>query len=168
MSGKQHLRHFFSMPFFRSAVLGIFQKISGKRFRLSGFLIIQNSWYHSGNGIHHNHSRKFPTSKYIITDRNIIRHNFFQNTLINSLIMTAEKNQVFFQCELFRHILVESFSLRSKKDHTWFSSDALYNGFIGQIYRFCLHQHSGTAAIWIIIYLLVLVEGKIPDIDRFQ
>ena len=133
VSGKQHLRNLFAMPFLRAAVLGILQKIPGKGFRLTGFLIIQNTWYHSGNRIHHDHSRKFSTGKYIITNGNIVCYDFFQNTLINSLIMTTEENQVFFQGKLFCHILIEGFSLRSQKDHAGFPSNTFCNGFIRQI-----------------------------------
>ena len=86
MSGKQHLRNLFSMPFLRAAVLGILQKIPGKGFRLTGFLIIQNTWYHSGDRIHHDHSRKFSTGKYIITNGNIV---WFITFMRNGVLLIA-------------------------------------------------------------------------------
>ena len=86
---------------FRAAVLGIFQKISCKGLGLTRFLIAEHAWNHTGNRIHHNHGRKLAACKHIITDGHIICHNFLQNTLINSLIVTAKKNQV----SSFRHVL---------------------------------------------------------------
>ena len=58
-----------------------------ERFKLCRFLIIKDTRYKTGNRINHNHCRKFSPRKHIVTDRHIVCNDFFQNSLIYSLIM---------------------------------------------------------------------------------
>ena len=164
MTGHKNLRNLFTMPLFRAAVLGIFQKISCKGLGLARLLIAEHAWNHAGNRIHHNHGRKLAACKHIISDRHIIRHNFLQNTLVNPLIVTAKENQVFLFRHVSCHLLIKHLSLRGEINHTGALPGFLGNRFISQVNRFCLHQHSSTAAVSIIIYFLVLVKSIVADI----
>ena len=156
------------MPGFRSAVLRIFQETAGKGFRFTGFLIGKNPRNHTGNRIHHHHGRKLASGKHIISDRNIIRDDLLKNPLVNSLVMTAEKNKILFFCKILCHFLVKNLSLRGQINNPWLIPDLFFNGFIGKIHRLCLHQHSGAASIGIIVNLLMLIKCIVPDINCFD
>ena len=50
----------------------------------------------------------------------MIRHNLIQDSLVYALVMTAEKDQVLFLCQLARHGLIENLALRCDVDDSWF------------------------------------------------
>ena len=91
-----------------------------------------------------------------------------QNPLVNSLVMTAEKNKILFFCKILCHFLVKNLSLRGQINNPWLIPDLFFNRFIGKIHRLCLHQHSGAASIRIIVNLLMLIKCIVPDINCFD
>lgn len=107
-------------------------------------------------------------SEHIISDRNIICHNFLQNTFIDSFIVPAEQHQFFFFCQFFCHSLGKSRSLWRKIHDTRLLFHFFCDRLICLINRFCLHQHTCSASIWIIIHALMFVKRVIPDIDRLN
>ena len=82
--------------------------------------------------------------------------------------MAAQKNKFFFLCKLLSHLLVEHLSLRSHINHPGLLLHLLLNMLISQIDRLRLHDHSGTAAVWIIVHFFMLVPRKIPDVYGFH
>ena len=66
------------------------------------------------------------------------------------------------------HNLMKYFSLWSKINNPRSISQLFLNRFICKIDRFCLHQHSRSPAVWIIIYLLMFVKCIITNIDRIN
>jgi len=156
------------MPFLGSRILRIFQQIILKRFKFCGYIIVQHTRNQTGNRIHHDHGRQFSACEHIISDRNIICHNFLQNTFIDSFIVPAEQHQFFFFCQFFCHSLGKSRSLWRKIHDTRLLFHFFCDRLICLINRFCLHQHTCSASIWIIIHALMFVKRVIPDIDRLN
>ena len=87
---------------------------------------------------------------------------------INRLFDEAEEYQLLFLCKFFRHRLIKSFSLRRQVDDSWFFIHLLFQRPVTLIHRFCLHKHSGSSAIRIIVHTVMLVKGVIADVDRFN
>ena len=151
----------------------IFQKIVLHGLKLGRFLIAEHSRHKPGNGIDHDHRGKFPAGQYIISDGHVVRHDFLQYPLIDSLVMAAQKDQLLLLGKFFYHSLVKYLSLRSQVNTARLFSGcpgkgSLCHRSVGPVDRLRLDDHTGASAIRVIIHPVVFVIREIPDIDRMQ
>ncbi len=98
--------------------------------------------------------------------------------------MAAEENQVLFPSQFFRQALVEYPALRRRVDHPRRPAFLALSGMVigcqmpfcnlfrdslpGRIYGLCLHEHTRSAAIGIIVRFSMFIHSVISDIHRFQ
>ena len=141
-----------------------------KRLSFRRHFIMQYPRHQTGYGIHHNHCCQFSTRQNIIANGHIIRYHFLQYTLINSLVMSTKENQIIAFGKILCHSLGKRIALWCHINHAFFIAlrNLLCNTLVGIKNRLRLHQHTCTAAIWIIIHLLMLICRKISDIDRLN
>ena len=163
---QKYLRYLLSVPVLRSGILGIFQQIVMKALCLGGFVVIEHSGYQSRHSVHHDHGSQFSAGENIISDGDIIGYHFLQYSLINSFVMSAEQYKFLLPGQFLRLFLGKGCSLRSQIDTTHVPVSS--HRPVCVIHRLCLHQHSGAAAISIIIYFSMLVLCVIPDIHRID
>jgi hypothetical protein len=139
-----------------------------KRLDLGGLVVAQNSGDETGDAVDHHHGRKLSSRENVISHRQIIRDDQGQSPLVNALIMTAEKHQIFLGSQFLGDLLAEHPALRRHIQYPGPLSQPRAQILIGITHRPRLHDHARTASVWIIIYLSVFISGIIPDIHRID
>ena len=104
---------------------------------------------------------------YIDGVREFFIDTFFNKTLVNALIVPADKNKmVIVTAETLGCLLGEGFPLRRKIDHTCFPVRCALQNRIQTGFERLSHHHTAPAtAIRIVIYLALFVLGIIADLD---
>ena len=82
--------------------------------------------------------------------------------------MAAQKDEILFLCKFLRHLLIEYLSLRCQINEPRTVAKLLRKHFICPADRLCLHHHSGSASVRIIIDPSVATHRMFPDIKRCQ
>ncbi len=163
VSRQKNLGYLLPMPYLRSGILRVLQKIIAEAFRLRRHKIIQHPRNQAGYGIHHHHGRQFSAGKHIIPDGHIIRNDLFQHPLVDPLIMAAKDHKLLLPGKLSGQLLVKDPSLGS---HIYRSDRLLPScrRLPGIINRLSLHQHACSSAVGIVIHFSVSVLRILPDI----
>ena len=156
--GQKDRRHLFPSPLLRPAVLGIFQQIVVKGIKLSRFLVVQHTFQKPGHCIHNHQSRQLSAGQHIIADGHFIGYDLLQHPLVDSFIMSAQKDQFFLLRQFFCHFLVENLSLRTHIQDSMLPRKPGSNRLIRQTDRLRLHDHAGASPIRIIIHPIVFVH----------
>ena len=87
------------VPDIRARILRILQQSVLKAFGYRRIGIAEYAGNQPRNGIHHYHSRKLSAGQHIVSDRYGVGHDFLQDALIHTLIMTAQKDQILRRAE---------------------------------------------------------------------
>src|SRR5699024_10608666 len=91
-----------------------------------------------------------------------------QNPLVHALVMAAQENQILFLRELLRHGLMKDRSLGRHINSPGLTPEPLCHRLPRLIDRLRLHDHAGSAAIRVVVYLAMFISRVIADVDGFQ
>src|SRR5690554_1004572 len=113
------------------------------------------------DGIQHYHRGKLSTAENVVTNGPLLINLCLQHTFINTLITSADQNQVAPLRKQVHSVLIKLAPLRRQVDHGW---SRLVPGLCSAD-RFTkgprLHQHSSTTAERLVIHGTVLVVGEV-------
>ena len=84
--------------------------------------------------------------------------NVLTTEVVNRQELTAQEEQILFFCQFLRHSLVKDPTLRTHIEYLRLTPKPLYYRLPCQIHRFRLHDHTGSAAVWIIIHPVMLIH----------
>ena len=146
----------------------VLQQIVLQGFKLGGFFVAQYAWDKAGNRVDQYHGTQFSAGEHVISDGNVVCDHFLQHSFVNSLVVAAQQDQIFFHGKFFHHRLIQHPALGRQIDRSCGFSNLFFHRLAGTVYRLRLHNHSGAAAVGIIVHPIVFVGGKIPDIRGLQ
>ena len=93
ISGKKDLRHLHAPEFRRTGILRIFQQARRKRFILRGlFAPAQHTRPQPCHSIDYYRCGQHPVGQHIVSDGDFLVHQCFTDTVINPLLVPADKN----------------------------------------------------------------------------
>ena len=166
VSIQQHFRYLPAFPDLRTGILRILQQSVPVAFPDIALRIRQNARYQAADRIGHSHGGKFSACEDKIAERDFLVHTGFQKAFIHAFVMSADQHQmVVIPLKAPRSLLVKRFSLRREVNH---SSSA----FPGSLHRciqagfqgLCHHDTAKTAAIRVVIHLILTVVSIITDL----
>ena len=132
------------------------------------FVAGEHARNHARNRVRNNQRRQFAAREHIIADRNLLRLQFFYNTLVHTLIMAAQQRNIIQLCKFFHTLLGKRFALGRKIDQMRPCPCFFAQIHIAVVNGLRLHDHPHAAAVRRIIHPAVLILRVIPDIRAFD
>src|SRR5688500_16490642 len=96
ISTQKNIRHFPATEICRACIYRWCQQVVLERIKKCRSFVIQHTRNKPANGIHHYCSCELSTTQHIITNRNFQRHEMLSYALVNSFIVSANKQQILF------------------------------------------------------------------------
>ena len=162
VAGEKDIGHVPASVLRGSRVLRILKKSVFKRFVDFGFRRTQRARQQTGHSIDNHHSRKISAGQDIISYRNIPVNQNLTNPFVNSFIVSANDNQVFLFRQFVSHFLGKRFAAGRCEQHFCLFS---FQRFHSLKQRFRFHEHSGSAAIRLVVHRSVVVMREITQIN---
>ena len=78
------------------------------------------------------------------------------HTLVNTLVVTAENDEVTLHRHFVGYLLVESFTIWRNVNLVFILALCLQCS-NAAVYWFTLHHHAGTSAVWIVVHTLPFI-----------
>ena len=152
------------MPHCRPGILGIFQQTIEMALVLEALGIRQNARHHTAYRIGHRHGSDLATGQHEVTQRDLLVHTFIDESLVDALIMAADDDDIVHLAEANGIRLLEGMTAGRHINGMHRAAGFLADRFPAAIQGVCGHHSATAAAIRIIIYLILLICGVVPDL----
>lgn len=157
--------------FRRTGVLRKLQHAIAARERIlpTALFISKDTRDHADGRIDDNHRGDFPTIENEVADTQFQRPEYFDDSMVEALVATAQQDQSTVRSELFNAMLTQSLPLRCQKNDK--AGDRVHGPNIMDTldHGFDTDEHARTATVGTIIYLVMLgidrPVAKVMDLD---
>ena len=157
------------MPAGGTGILGVLQRTCPVALVSEAFLIAQHTGDKAADGIGHAHGRQFAAGEDEVTDGDLLIHALVDKPLVNALIVAADQNDVLVvvpQAAGMR--LIERDAAGRHINSMDGAAHFIADGRPAVIQGVGLHDGAVTAAVGIVVHLILLVGGIIPDLPCFN
>ena len=166
VSGEKDRRDATVLVDFWARVLRVLEEAVGEAFDLVRGILIQDAVDETRDRIDHAERRQLTAGQDVIADRDVLDVEDLEGALIDAFIVSAEEQDILFLGELLRHFLIEGAALRRHKEHTGRSmTDPLDDVLVAVDDRLHLHEHAGTAAVRIVIDVVMRILRVVADVE---
>ena len=164
VSREEHLRYPAPVPFLRAGVLRELQQSVVVALDAVGVLIRKHPGLEPRHSVRDYQRGKLTAGQHIISDRQLLHFKLVQHALIYALVVAAQQDKPRLLREFLHLLLGQHLALRGHVDYPGFALTlGLYRG-NAVVNRLSLHEHSGAAAVGLVVNAAVLVFGVFPDI----
>ena len=165
---EQHLGHAAALPGFGPGVLGVFQQTVPVALPGVAGLVREDPGHQATHGIRHGHGRDLPAGENKISQGDLLVHTLLDEALVHALIVAADQHQVVvIPLEALGGLLVVGLALGTHVDHP--AAQALRGGGDHRVQaafqRLGHHDAAEAPAVGVIVHLVLLVFGIVPDLD---
>ena len=124
----------------------------------------QDAGHQTANGVGDCHGSQFSAGKHKIADGNLLIHALVNKPLVNALIVTADQNQVVQLRQPPCILLTEGLAAGGHINGMSVTADFILHAAPAAIQRVCLHNRALSAAIGIVVHLVLTVGGIVPNL----
>ena len=152
------------MPHRRPGILGIFQKTTKVAFLFKALRVRQNPRHHPAHRVGDGHGGDFPAGEDKISQGDFLVHAFVDKPLVNALVVAADQNQVIQLAQPDSVCLAEGMATGRQVNGVHRSPGLVAHRLPAAIKGICRHDGSPTAAVGIIVHLILLVCRVVPNL----
>ena len=167
VTGEQDRGYRSSVPDLGAGVLGKLQKAVPVAFVFIAFRVGEYAGDQPAHCISHGHGWNFTTCEHEVSQGDFLVHAFLNKALVNALVVAADQNQPVIVIPQPHGVsLLEGLSAGGHIDgaHPLALGHALHDMGPAPIEGIRLHHRSVAAAVGVVIHLILLVGGVVPDL----
>ena len=168
VAAQQNVGHGAALPDLGAGVLGVFQQAVPIALFLVALLLRQNAGLEAEDAVGHHEAGQLAAGEDIVADRDLFVRKRFNDALVDALIVAADQRQVIVLGQPAGVLLGVTLTAR-RQEHDMRGRASLFRHLfldgaqaVGD--GLGIEHHAAAAAIGVVVGLLLLVEGVIPDL----
>ena len=152
------------MPLLGAGVLGVLQQAVPVALLLEALRVGEHPGHQPGHRVGHHHGGQLAAGEHEVADGDLLVHTLLNEPLVDALIVPAHQNQVVVIVPQAAGVgLHEGFAGGGHVDGMS-RAEGVHNVLPALVEGVGLHDRAVAAAVGIVVHLLLLVEGVIPDL----
>ena len=130
-----------------------------------GVLVREDPGQHPRDAVCQDEGGQFPAGEDIVPDGDLFVDDLLDDPLVDPFVVAAQEHEVIHFGQLPDPFLGQGLSLRRQINEVALPRPALRDRPIAVIDGIRLHDHTGPAAVGVVVHTVVFVAGIVPDVD---